>query len=196
MTVNKRDLQRERTRQRLLDATLRCLVEHGFASTTTQRIQVEAHVSRGALLYHFESKSSLLVAAIHHLADRRLEQIIELTSSVDSSDDPLERLASTICEAMSGPPFQAALELWSGARTDSELRDALLPAERRLGAEIRSVFRRHSGIADTATADLAYESLMALVRGLEITRTMRSNPNTADAVLASWLSYVRTLSPQ
>ena len=58
--------RREGTIAALLDATVRCLVTHGYAGTTTQRIQDEAGVSRGALLHHFASKSELLVAAIHH----------------------------------------------------------------------------------------------------------------------------------
>lgn len=47
-----------------------------------------------------------------------------------------------IHEAMTGPAFQAAMELWTASRTGEELREALLPAERRLGPALREVFDR------------------------------------------------------
>ena len=38
------------TRARLIDATVRCLVKHGYANTTTPRIAAEAGLSRGAMV--------------------------------------------------------------------------------------------------------------------------------------------------
>ncbi|WP_345314037.1 hypothetical protein [Gordonia alkaliphila] len=55
-------------------------------------------------------------------------------------------------EAMAGPPFQAAMELWTASRTNAELREALVPAERRLGAAVHAVFDAHVGIDDPQQA--------------------------------------------
>ncbi|XVQ08065.1 TetR family transcriptional regulator [Spirillospora sp. CA-255316] len=65
----------ERTRAALLQAAVDSLVEDGYAETTLQRVQSRAGVSRGALLHHFASKGALLVAAIHHLAERQVEHV-------------------------------------------------------------------------------------------------------------------------
>ena len=59
------------TRQALLDATIRCLVEEGYANTTTARVAELAGVSRGAHLHHFQTRSSLVAAAVEHLRARR-----------------------------------------------------------------------------------------------------------------------------
>ena len=59
------------SRQRILDAAVACLVESGYAGTTTLTIQARAGVSRGRLLHHFPSKETLLVAAAQHLAATR-----------------------------------------------------------------------------------------------------------------------------
>ncbi len=168
-------------------------MEHGYAGTTTQRIQDEAGVSRGALLHHFGSKSELLVAAIHHIADLRLHNVGELVADLGDRPDALEQLVHAIRSAMAGPPFQAALELWAASRTDPELRATLLPAERRLGAALRALFHRYAGISDAEAARTAFESLMALVRGLELTRIMRTDRTLADRVVDDWLANVALL---
>lgn len=185
--------QRARTHEVLLDATIRCLVTHGHAGTTTQRIQDEAGVSRGALLHHFGSKSELLVAAIHHIADMRLREFGELVADLDEGHEALEQMVRAIRSVMAGPPFQAAIELWTASRTDAQLREALLPAERRLGSALRDLFNRHSGITDPRAAQTAFETLMALVRGLELTRIMRTDPTLEDRIIDDWLDHVARL---
>lgn len=193
MSGRTRKEQRAHTREVLLDATMRCLVTHGYAGTTTQRIQDEAGVSRGALLHHFASKSELLVAAIHHIADRRLRDFGELVTDLDGGPDALEKMVAAIRSVMTGPPFQAAIELWAASRTDEHLREALLPAERRLGHALRQLFNEHAGIADPDQARVSFESLMALVRGLELTRIMRADQGLADQVVHDWLDNARRL---
>lgn len=185
--------QHAKTHEVLLDATIRCLVDHGYAGTTTQRIQDAAGVSRGALLHHFGSKSELLVAAIHHIADRRLHDLDELVTGLGDGPEALPRLVHAIRSAMTGPPFQAAIELWAASRTDRQLRAALLPAEKRLGSALRGYFQRYAGIDDPEAARTAFESLMALIRGLELTRIMREDRTLADRVVADWLDNVARL---
>src|SRR3954449_830184 len=70
--------QEERTRamrQRLLDATLQCLVERGWSGTSTTLVSERAGVSRGAQLHHFPTKNSLVLASVEHLADVRAREL-------------------------------------------------------------------------------------------------------------------------
>jgi len=65
--------QEERTRamrQRLLEATIDCLVEHGWSGTSTTQVSQRAGVSRGAQLHHFPTKNDLVVAAVVPLEQR------------------------------------------------------------------------------------------------------------------------------
>lgn len=190
MTANTRREQREQTRERLLDAAMQCLVTYGHAGTTTQRIQDQAGVSRGAVLHHFASKSELLVAATHHTADIRLARIQHLMAELDDGPESLTHMVTAIRESMADPAFQAAIELWTASRTDTRLRDALLPAERGLGGALRTVFDQHAGISDPEFAQTAFESLMALIRGLELVRIIRSDTSIADRVISEWLAQV------
>ncbi|MBV9832442.1 MAG: helix-turn-helix transcriptional regulator, partial [Marmoricola sp.] len=58
-------------RQRLLDATIECLVEHGWSGTSTTLVSQRAGVSRGAQLHHFPTKNDLVVAAVEHVTEVR-----------------------------------------------------------------------------------------------------------------------------
>ncbi|MDV2478526.1 TetR/AcrR family transcriptional regulator [Rhodococcus zopfii] len=192
MATGTRKAQRERTRENLLDAAMMCLVEYGYAGTTTQRVQERVGVSRGALLHHFGSKAELFVAAIHHIADKRLESIRDLAVEVDDQPDALRRVIQAIAHSQTGPPFQAAMELWTAARTDPELLEALRPAERKLGRAMRDIFYKAADFDDPETARITFESLVAMMRGLEMTRIMRRDETLADEVIDLWIEKMIT----
>src|SRR5262249_49169461 len=63
------------TQQRLLEATVECLVEHGWSGATTTVIAERAGVSRGAQLHHYPTRAALVLAAVGHLADRRAREL-------------------------------------------------------------------------------------------------------------------------
>lgn len=108
-------------RTRLLDATVECLVSHGYAGTTTPRIAELAGVTRGAQIHHFRSKEDLVVAAIEHLAQQRAQAAIRELGRVQSSPDPVSTVLDFLWEAHQGPMFVATIELWVAARTDPVL---------------------------------------------------------------------------
>lgn len=169
--------RRADTRARLLAATIDCLVEHGYAGTTTQRVQDRAGVSRGALLHHFATKEALLVAAVSHVADGQIARV-RAEAATGSPAGEVELLR----QVMSGPLFLAGLELWQASRTEPALRAALLPAERRVGAAVRELFPGHDRTR--------LEGLLALYRGLALTSVLRSDPDLDRDVLQLWVDRV------
>ncbi|WP_199430905.1 TetR/AcrR family transcriptional regulator [Qaidamihabitans albus] len=189
MSTLSRSQQRDQTRLRLLDATVACLVEHGYAGTTTQRIQDRARVSRGALLHHFGAKADLFVAAIQHIAERQLDRLRVVAAAVEPGPRAVRDLVDALHAVMSGPLFLAGLELWMAARTDESLRRALLPAERRLGSALREVFAE-AVPDDREQARLAYESLLMLLRGLALTSVLRERDRLATDLLDLWAERV------
>src|SRR3954451_937937 len=63
--------QEERSRamrRRLLEATIECLVDHGWSGTSTTLVSQRAGVSRGAQLHHFPTKNDLVLAAVEPLS--------------------------------------------------------------------------------------------------------------------------------
>lgn len=187
MTRTPRQARSARTRERLLEATVACLVDHGYAGTTMQRVQRAAGVSRGALIHHFATMDDLLVGAIHHVARRQLEELRTVLDVLDERDGDRRAAAHLLHSFMSGPLFLAGLELWMAARTTATLRDALVPAERELGRALRATLAR-PGERLTALDVGDLEDLLVTLRGLAVTSVLRANPALEDAMLERWIA--------
>ena len=131
MTAHRRtqDERSAETRRRLLDATIECLVEHGYANLTTARVVRRAGVTRGAQAHHFHTKADLVTAAVRHLATRRTELALEQVGRILRSQDPIGDMLDLVWEVHSGPMFTATVELWLAARTDPVLRDQMAVVE-------------------------------------------------------------------
>jgi len=68
-TINKRTASREKRRQQLIDATMKCIARKGMGSTTLGDVAGEAGLSQGIVNLHFESKDNLLKETLRYLAD-------------------------------------------------------------------------------------------------------------------------------
>jgi len=161
----------EEMRRILRDATVESLIEVGYARTTTLEVQRRADVSRGALLYHFPSKAMLLVAAVHHFAVLRIDDLKERQAQLDDEGDRVSQVIDMLWEMFSGPIFYAALELWNAARTDEALREALVEEERQLGKALRRLCRELFGptIADKPRFLEAVDMSLLMIRGMGLT---------------------------
>jgi AcrR family transcriptional regulator len=116
-------------RVRLLDATVDCLVEYGYAGTTTTRVADRAGVTRGAQVHHFPTKADLVTSAIRHLAQKRTEVAMAELDRLRASSDPVGDALQLMWEMHQGPVFSATVELWVASRTDPELRRQMAAVE-------------------------------------------------------------------
>ena len=82
-----------------------------------------------------------MLAATDHLYEEFSESVRKAAAVAARLTRPTRiRLGvELIWERFHGPLFVASMELWTAARTDPELRAALLPHERRLGAQLREL---------------------------------------------------------
>jgi AcrR family transcriptional regulator len=188
-----RTRREERTatsRARILDAAVACLVESGYAGATTLRIQARAGVSRGRLLHHFPSRDALLVAASRHLAVERLNSSGQRAEGLAglAPAERLDRGIELMWATFSEPHFWAAVELWTAARTHRDLRAALLPEEREVGAAIRGGLARIYGPElsahprYTTVRDLVFTSM----RGVGLTYALDPRDPATDPHLPMW----------
>jgi AcrR family transcriptional regulator len=183
--------RRTATRSALVRATVDALVELGYARTTTQEVQSRAGVSRGALTHHFTAKADLVLAAMDHLYEEFSESVRKAAAALP--DDPASRIrlgVELIWERFHGPLFVASMELWTAARTDPELRAALLPHERRLGAQLRELSVEVFGerVARHPASEAVYQVLLTSMRGQAMTYALQPDAPRTVPHLQHWLA--------
>jgi len=168
----------EATREALLDATIESLCENGYAKTTTGWVAERAGVSRGAHLHHFQTREALVAAAVERLSRRRSA---EQLAAVDALPEGRERVAAGLdffWSNYASPLFQAALDLWTAARTDPELRAALVAVERDLDRQTLELARRlFPDLADRPDFERLIEMAAATARGLSLLDTLHPGEN-------------------
>jgi AcrR family transcriptional regulator len=156
-------------RERLLDATIDCLVEYGYAGTTTTRVAERAGVTRGAQVHHFPTKADLVTAAVRHLASRRAELAFARMDRLPASTDPIGDTLDLLWEIHQGPIFAASTELLMAARTDPELRAQVSEVEPQISDMVVEFGRRMFGDQAGTTQFRHYSyTVMDTVRGLLI----------------------------
>lgn len=193
--ANRQEERRERTRRSLLDATVDSLSELGFSGTTTLEVQKRAGVSRGALLHHFPSKAELLVGAINHLIEMRGREIAERAAELPSSGDRIDGAIDLLWGSFTCSLFAVALELRNAARTDPELRAALMPAERIIRDRICTQSRQLFGpeISNKPGFEPALDMTLQLMIGTAMTAVLHDEPDAADELIDRWKAVFPTL---
>jgi AcrR family transcriptional regulator len=192
MAVQQRSLA---TQQRLLEATIDCLVEYGWSGATTTVIAERAGVSRGAQLHHYPTRAALVMAAVEHLAERRAAEIRAEAALLDV--DPrrrIDRVVDMLAAAFTGPLFVAALELWVAGRTDPELRSALLALEARVGREMHRLAVELLAADETRPGVReAVQATLDLLRGLGVANLLSDDSRRRRALLRTWKRQLATM---
>ncbi|MEI2700504.1 MAG: helix-turn-helix domain-containing protein [Microthrixaceae bacterium] len=69
-----------------MQATIECLVDYGYAGTTTRLVADRAGVSRGAQTHHYPTKRDLVVAAIDQLFAEQARAFAQVFEQVPQAD--------------------------------------------------------------------------------------------------------------
>ncbi|GAA4815247.1 TetR/AcrR family transcriptional regulator [Nocardioides caeni] len=196
-----RRTQQERsaaTRARLLEAAYESLLEGGYAATTVGHVQQRAGVARGTLLHHFPTRGALMAGVVEDVVERRLQVL-----TTDGADDPVgpvggpagwDDIVDLVWSELQSPPFAAALELWVAARTDPDLRDALLPLQERIFGAVHRGVTRLAG-ADHPRAPMLVQFTIDLLTGSHLAGLLQPRAGTT-AVVEAWKQALRVLASQ
>ena len=174
-------------RQRLLEATVECLVEHGWSGTSTTLVSQRAGVSRGAQLHHFPTKGDLVLAAVAHLSEVRGEELRRAATGLPPGTQRTRAVLAMLADHFTSPVFAAALELWVAARTDAELRAAVGPLEQRVGREAHRIAVDALGLDESrpGVRELV-QATLDLVRGLGLASTISDDAARRGRILDQW----------
>ncbi|TCO65794.1 TetR family transcriptional regulator [Actinocrispum wychmicini] len=184
-------------RERLLDATIDCLVEYGYAGTTTTRVAERAGVTRGAQVHHFPTKADLVTAAVRHLASRRADLAFAEMDRLSTSNDPVGDTLDLLWEIHQGPIFAASMELLLAARTDPDLRAQVADVEPQISDLVLQFGRRLFGpSADTTQFRHYAYTAMDTVRGLLVSNWAYPDDTQLEARWQRAKACLRTMAPE
>src|SRR4029077_3841490 len=101
--VNGSQLRADRPRALVIDETVRCILEEGFAAASAKHITERAGVTWGVVQYHFGDRDGLLMAVV----DKGFAELTEAlhVSHVDAENarDRTEFIVDAAWEAFSSP---------------------------------------------------------------------------------------------
>ncbi len=158
-----------RTRARILDRTLELFATEGYAAATNARIAEAAGLTRGAMLYHFPDRESLLDAAVAHIQAIRARLFEEAGRDAPHGDARADHAIDAYWRLLSHPAFVAFAELESAARTDALVAERIAPAQEafdraQVGESMFNLVQAAPGPRFQASRDLARFMLEGLAR--------------------------------
>lgn len=141
---------RNRNRRALIEATLDCVAEIGYARTSVSTIIERAGLSRGMIHLHFNGKDALMDAAVQHASDLYYENLYLLLDKVRPAAWPQERIEAVIRSDLSDTILnQHNVRIWYGFR--GEARD-------------RASIRTFSDTRDSRLRGLMFEAFLTIAR--------------------------------
>jgi AcrR family transcriptional regulator len=148
---------------------MRLFAEIGYTAATNPRIAEEAGLTRGAMLYHFPNRETLLDAAVDHIQAARLALLSAAASHAPPGADVAEHAIDAYWAALRTPPFQAFAELEAAARSDADVRARIANAQSefdraQVGAPFSRMLSTGAGARFQAGRDLARFMLEGLAR--------------------------------
>lgn len=184
------DRSRE-TRRKLMVATVDCLVERGWAGTTTTLVAQRAGVSRGAQLHHFRTRGELVAAAVEYVGALGVEQLRAQAANAPAEGGHTVAVVELLADFYASPLFTAALELWVAARTDPELHQLVLPLQARLGREthrlaleLLRVDESRPGVRE------AVQATLDLIRGLALANLLTDDSRRRGRIVRQWAAML------
>ncbi|WP_432137347.1 MULTISPECIES: TetR/AcrR family transcriptional regulator [unclassified Streptomyces] len=186
--VPKQDRSRA-TRQRLLEAAVACLAEHGWAGSTVTVVAERAGVSRGAAQHHFRTREDLFTAAVEYVAEERSTALRALFPEGAAGDR--RAVVAALVDLYTGPLFRSALHLWVAASNEDQLRPRVTELEARVGRETHRIAvellaadETRPGVRETV------QGLLDMARGLGLANLLTDDQQRRERVVEQWAALL------
>jgi len=183
--VRERRTQAERTeetRSALIEAAIKVLHKSGYNAATNAEIAGEAGVSRGSIIYHFNTRAKLMSEVIYYVYEYEQQQYATLEKQGLDLTKPQNWL-DMMWKVFSQPPGMAVIEILQASRSDPELAELVGPMQDKVEQlSIEAVAKRFPGSEDRMRP--AIRLLVWAARGLVLAKALVSDPTeTERAVL-------------
>jgi AcrR family transcriptional regulator len=160
--------QRAATRQSIIDATIDCLVQDGYAALTTRRVAERADIAQSTVMHHFETREALLVEAVTQVALRLAERALErIDLAALLTPEHREAVLDEAWTEFTSPQALAAAQLWAAVWSEPELAPVLRELEERLtGIIVNTAHAFFPDLAGDSRLPALLDAAVSLIRGL------------------------------
>ncbi|MDT9701348.1 helix-turn-helix domain-containing protein [Streptomyces sp. P17] len=149
---------RRRSRERLLQAAVELVGEHGYEATTLGDIADRAGSARGLVSYYFPGKRQLVQSAVHRLMHRTLEEALEREPRTEDGRERMARAIDAILGLARDRPVLMRQHMAGILQAEGFVQ---CPEQRRLADLLRDTCARHGSM----NVDTDYPMLRALLMG-------------------------------
>jgi AcrR family transcriptional regulator len=163
------EAMRQRSRERLLQATVDLVEERGYEATTLADITKRAGSARGLVSYYFSGKRALVQSAVHRLMNRELAAALEREPR---TDDGRELLARAIDAVLGLTQSHTTLMRTHMASILQEEGFIQCPEQQRLAVLLRDTVARYGA----ANPEEEYRLLRALLMGATVALLLPGAP--------------------
>jgi AcrR family transcriptional regulator len=175
--------RRATTVDALLDATIECLVEFGFAGTSTRVVAGQAGVSQGAQQHYFPTKAALIEAAMYRIMEQIIADWVGRPFTSADEEERLGEVLDRLWAAHNLPVVPAIWEMFNAARTDPEFGPRLMTAIGQGMDAIRSF--THGPLPEYAERPGFDDLVLVVVAAMRGTVMIAAVPG-ADGLHPSW----------
>ena len=193
-TRHKTQERADRTRELVIEETIACIREEGFAAASTRHIIERAGVSTGVVQYHFGDRDGLLSAVIDHAIAALVTATNELADEVEGIKDTDQRmtaLANAAWKTFLNPASMTAMEILIATRS---LRSTLAIEQL---AELQPGLKRIAKLVDApsphaaAIADLLWAAPVGLMVGQMVTEVSLPTESQRNAMAQLMIDHLK-----
>ncbi len=185
--------RRHDTRNAVLNAAMKILVEDGYEKFTTTRVAKAAGVSRGAQENYFRTKNELIVAATRHTLSRAEDEARLLAARNAGSADPVQAFIENSKSFYFNPNYLALMEMVAVSRRNPALSKVNTPVVRKFRSAVDAIWI--DALCATGYERQGVKSFVKithyLLRGMAFASVFQSRKSEFSELLDTWLHMGR-----
>jgi AcrR family transcriptional regulator len=175
--------------QRIVAAMRHSVASRGTAGSTFERVSREAGVSRGLLHYYFGTKEKLLVEAVRHDCELRLERLEHQLAGASTAEAFVALMAQSLEETIRKEPDFVTLvfELFTLSRRNADIAVEFAGLQRRMRehlAGMLSCAQDEGVLALHAEPEAVAEILFSLADGFALRMLAEPDRDFSQTILA------------
>jgi TetR/AcrR family transcriptional repressor of bet genes len=189
------------SRQAIIEAAIACIATRGLCATTLDRVAERARISRALVVFHFKSKSRMLVDVLNHLSSEYSTGWDAILADRDAtpSETMLRLLEYDVGFGTDRPDYLSVWNaFWGEARGSTLYREVILPRDERYGADLRAVLDKliEEGEYGSVDAKAVETGLMAMLFGLWLRAHLKPAPDHHDQSMHALHVYLASVFPR